>query len=160
GHVHLHVGDLNRAAAFFSEALGFDRTVWGYPGALFMGAGGYHHHLGTNLWAGPQAAPPSYDEAQLVEWTIDVPTRASLEAAVDSLEERDYEVAWEETAEFGLTAMARDPWGTAVRLRAAVTADQAKTGARSEPSKEAVTRASRTDASSADNNGADGPSAK
>ncbi len=57
GHVHLHVGDLAAASAFFSEALGFDRTVWEYPGALFFGADGYHHHLGTNIWAGTRAEP-------------------------------------------------------------------------------------------------------
>lgn len=47
GHVHLHVRDLAAAASFYSEALGFDRTVWQYPGALFLAADGYHHHLGT-----------------------------------------------------------------------------------------------------------------
>lgn len=48
GHVHLHVGDLARAGAFYGDALGFDRTTARYPGALFLGAGGYHHHVGTN----------------------------------------------------------------------------------------------------------------
>ena len=52
GHVHLHVGDIEQGAAFYSTALGFDRMVWSYPGALFLAAGGYHHHLGTNTWAG------------------------------------------------------------------------------------------------------------
>ena len=51
GHVHLKVGALEPARAFYAEALGFDTTVWSYPGALFFGAGGYHHHLGTNVWA-------------------------------------------------------------------------------------------------------------
>lgn len=117
GHVHLHVGDLSRAAAFFSDGLGFDRTVWGYPGALFLGAGGYHHHLGTNLWAGPRATRPPSDEAQLLEWTIDLPSEASLEAVVASLEASPYDVAWEETADVGLTAKTWDPWGTGLRLR-------------------------------------------
>jgi catechol 2,3-dioxygenase len=47
GHLHLHVADLDRAAEFYEEALGLSRTVWNYPGALFLAAGGYHHHLGT-----------------------------------------------------------------------------------------------------------------
>src|SRR5665213_3563681 len=55
GHVHLHVGEIAAGSAFFSGALGFDQTVWHYPGALFLGAGGYHHHLGTNTWAGAGA---------------------------------------------------------------------------------------------------------
>ena len=52
GHVHLHVGDLAAAEAFYAGALGFEVTVRGYPGALFVSAGGYHHHLGLNTWAG------------------------------------------------------------------------------------------------------------
>src|SRR5579862_6315144 len=70
GHVHLHVGDVAAASAFFSEALGFDRMVWQYPGALFLGADGYHHHLGANTWAGSGATPPAPADAQLLEWTI------------------------------------------------------------------------------------------
>src|SRR5690606_25373608 len=46
GHVHLHVGDLDRADGYYHRALGLDRVVWGYPGALFLSSGGYHHHLG------------------------------------------------------------------------------------------------------------------
>ena len=57
GHVHLHVGDLDEGAKFYHDALGFDKVVWGYPGALFLSAGGYHHHLGTNTWAA--GAPPA-----------------------------------------------------------------------------------------------------
>ena len=75
GHVHLHVGDIATASAFYSEAMGFDRTVWHYPGALFLSAGGYHHHLGTNTWAGP-APSPAPDEAQLLGWTVQLPERS------------------------------------------------------------------------------------
>ena len=46
GHVHLHVGDIDTASRFYHDALGLDRMVWSYPGALFLSAGGYHHHLG------------------------------------------------------------------------------------------------------------------
>ena len=112
GHVHLHVNDLAAAAAFYSEGLGLDRTVWEYPGALFLGAGGYHHHLGTNLWAGANAAPPTADEAQLLEWTIELPEAADVEAASVSLSRAAYAV---EPLESGFTT--RDPRGTAVRLR-------------------------------------------
>jgi catechol 2,3-dioxygenase len=112
GHVHLHVNDLAAAAAFYSEGLGFDRTVWGYPGALFLGAGGYHHHLGTNLWAGANAAPPAADEAQLLEWTIELPDAQDLEAASASLTRGGYSVE-----RLGSEFTTRDPWGTGVRLR-------------------------------------------
>ena len=73
GHVHLHVGDLDRAAAFYANGLGFDKTTWSYPGALFLGAGGYHHHVGVNTWAGAGAQPAGPDDARLLEWTLALP---------------------------------------------------------------------------------------
>lgn len=117
GHLHLHVGDLALAAGFYSEGLGFDRMVWGYPGALFLGAGGYHHHLGTNVWAGPGARRPGEDEAQLLEWTIELPDEASLNTAAESLQ-----LAGHAIERGGLSGggsfTTRDPWGTRARLRA------------------------------------------
>jgi catechol-2,3-dioxygenase len=77
GHVHLHVGDVAGASAFYHDALGFDRMVWSYPGALFMAAGGYHHHLGVNTWAAHQTAA-SDDDACLLEWRINLPGAADV----------------------------------------------------------------------------------
>lgn len=110
GHVHLHVGDLGRAEAFYHEALGFGKTVWSYPGALFLSAGGYHHHLGTNVWAAG-APPAGGDEAQLLEWTLVLPGPGDVEAAARSLEAAGYA-----TARDGEACLARDPWGTALRI--------------------------------------------
>ncbi len=115
GHVHLHVGDVGQAAAFYADALGFDRTVWHYPGALFLGAGGYHHHLGTNTWAGAGARPPAPDDARLLEWTIELPHTADVAAAGRSLADAGYAV----DAAAADAVIVRDPWGTAVRLRTA-----------------------------------------
>jgi len=126
GHVHLHVRDLGAGSAFYSEALGFDRTVWEYPGALFLGAGGYHHHLGTNIWAGPGAPPPAAEEAQLIEWTIELPDAASLSAAAKSLERAGYPASPDhDVAGSGPEIMIRDPWGTRARLRLARAASAA-----------------------------------
>ena len=111
GHVHLHVGDIARAGALFSDALGFDRMVWSYPGALFLAAGGYHHHLGTNVWAGRDARPTRDDEAGLIEWTIELPDAAGVDAAVKSLSDAGFDVRRE-----GDDALTRDPWGTGIRL--------------------------------------------
>src|SRR5579862_1285277 len=86
GHMHLHVGDLTSATAFYSDVLGLDRTVWHYPGALFFSAGGYHHHLGANTWAGRDARAPRADEARLLEWTLEVPDAAAVGAAAKNLE--------------------------------------------------------------------------
>ena len=113
GHVHLHVGDLQQARAFYSEALGFDVMTASYPGALFLGAGGYHHHLGTNVWAGEGARPTRPDEAGLVEWTIELPNEPSVQGAADSIAAAGYALT---RADNG--ALVTDPWGTAVRLHA------------------------------------------
>jgi catechol 2,3-dioxygenase len=111
GHVHLHVGDLAEAAAFYHEALGFDKVAWDYPGALFMSAGGYHHHLGTNTWAAG-APPASEDDARLLEWEMVLPDAASVAEAGASVERVGGTV---ERVTDG-SVLARDPWGTAVRL--------------------------------------------
>jgi catechol 2,3-dioxygenase len=116
GHVHLHVGDMERAAAFYSEALGFDRTVWSYPGALFLSAGGYHHHLGANTWAGTGARPAGEGDARLAEWTIELPDAASVQRVAESLEQAGHPAERD-----GADVVTRDPWGTQVRLRVAAT---------------------------------------
>lgn len=110
GHVHLHVGDLGRAAAFYHEALGFDPTVWDYPGALFLSAGGYHHHLGLNTWAA--GAPPAGEgDARLLDWTLVLPSDADVQAAGERLT-----AAGHPPDADGRVA---DPWGTSLRLSTA-----------------------------------------
>jgi catechol 2,3-dioxygenase len=112
GHVHLYVGDIEKAEAFYHDALGFDKVVWSYPGALFMSAGGYHHHLGTNTWA--RGAPAASDaDARLLEWEIIVPTRVDAKVAAEHVRAKGYPVK-EEDGEWILT----DPWGTNLRLMA------------------------------------------
>lgn len=110
GHVHLHVGDIKQAAAFYHEALGFDKIVWNYPGALFLSAGGYHHHLGTNNWAAG-APPAGDDDAQLLEWTLIVPTADDVTATARSLESAGQSAARDDDA-----LRTTDPWGTSLRI--------------------------------------------
>jgi catechol 2,3-dioxygenase len=110
GHVHLHVGNLRQAEAFYHRALGFDKTVWSYPGALFLSAGGYHHHLAANVWSPGPA--PSPDEARLLEWELLVALDADIAAVARSL--LDAAHVAEETAH---DVTATDPWGTRVRIR-------------------------------------------
>lgn len=109
GHVHLHVGDLPAAEAFYHRALGFDKTTWTYPGALFMSAGGYHHHLGTNTWS--SGAPSAEDQARLLSWDLEVPTAADATAAAESLM-----AAGHHAHAAGTSWEAADPWGTRVRI--------------------------------------------
>ena len=110
GHVHLHVGELDGARAFYHDGLGLDLMVWGYQGALFMSAGGYHHHLGTNIWAGDAGAAGA-DEARLLEWEVLLPGGTSITEAGSSLEAAGYPVSREAG-----DVVAADPWGTVVRL--------------------------------------------
>src|SRR5215210_4387892 len=109
GHLHLHLGDIDTASHFYHDALGLDRTVSSYPGALFLSAGGYHHHLGVNTWAG-RAAPASDDEARLLEWRMVLPTTGDTGAAADRLRTAGHDVA--ATSDGWL---ASDPWGTKLR---------------------------------------------
>ena len=110
GHVHLHVGDLATADAFYYRALGFDKTVWSYPGALFFSAGGYHHHLGTNTWSpGPSAGA---DEARLLEWELVVPERGQTNDVAERLRTGGYVV---DAAPEGVRTS--DPWGTQVYIK-------------------------------------------
>jgi catechol 2,3-dioxygenase len=71
GHVHLHVPHLDTAEAFYCGRIGFSPTVRGYPGALFDAAGGYHHHVGLNTWAGAGAPPPPENAVGLRGFTIE-----------------------------------------------------------------------------------------
>lgn len=109
GHVHLHVGRLEEAEAFYHRALGFDKTVWTYPGALFFSAGGYHHHLGTNTWS--EGGRPSEDHAQLLSWDIVVSDRERAAAAAASLETSGCVVERTDDA-----LVVADPWGTRLRV--------------------------------------------
>lgn len=118
GHVHLFVADLERAAAFYHAGLGLDKIVWSYPGALFLSAGGYHHHLGVNTWA-TGAVPAGSDEARLLEWEVFVPSVRDAAAAIASIVAAGGTV--EHSADGGV---ARDPWGTAVRVRGEGNDDQ------------------------------------
>jgi catechol 2,3-dioxygenase len=113
GHVHLNVGDLTAAEAFYSGALGFDVTVRGYPGALFVSAGGYHHHLGLNTWAGEGAPAPPAGTRGLRQFEIVLPNGASLAAEQDRLREAGFEPLDEDGG-----VRVTDPSGNSVLLRA------------------------------------------
>lgn len=112
GHVHLHVGELAEASAFYEAALGLEVTVRGYPGARFLSAGGYHHHLGINTWAGTAAIPPLDHEARLLDWELLLPAVDDVDAAVERLRAAGVAVGGG-----GGAATLRDPWHTHLTLR-------------------------------------------
>lgn len=73
GHIHLSVSSLAKAEKFYANVLGFAITTRSYPGALFLAAGGYHHHVGTNVWYTHNGAPAPSNAVGLIEFGIAVP---------------------------------------------------------------------------------------
>ena len=113
GHVHLQVSDIPAAERFYSGVLGFDVTVRGYPGALFVSAGGYHHHLGLNTWHSRGAAPPAPGAIGLRDFEIVLPSNEEVERVLERVNAAGIEVR-----EDGDGALVRDPSGNGVVLRA------------------------------------------
>jgi catechol 2,3-dioxygenase len=105
GHVHLHVGDLDAARAFYVDVIGFEAMA-SLPSALFLAAGGYHHHLGANTWRGQGVGPAPAGTVGLREWTmvLEPDALAALRARLAAAGLGD-----------GGDAVA-DPWGIRLRL--------------------------------------------
>jgi len=110
GHVHFHVTALGEAERFYHRALGFDKVVWSYSGALFFSAGGYHHHVGTNTWAAGSPAA-SRDDARLLEWELRLPSSRDIAAASDNAAKAGYRVGLD-----GDDRLITDSSGITVRL--------------------------------------------
>jgi catechol 2,3-dioxygenase len=85
GHVHLKVADLERALAFYCGVLGFEMTQRHGPGAAFVSAGGYHHHIGLNTWESRGGSPPPPGTTGLYHVAIRYPSRAALADALQRL---------------------------------------------------------------------------
>ncbi len=79
GHVHLNIRDIAEAEAFYSGIIGFEVMVRGYPGALFVAAGGSHHHIGLNTWNGEHAPAPPAGAAGLRSFDVVLPDAAALD---------------------------------------------------------------------------------
>jgi len=88
GHVHLHVADVEEALRFYHDLFGFD-VMGQVPGVGFVSAGGYHHHLGLNNWAGEGARPAPAGSAGLRRFTIELPTPRDLDDVARRLERGD-----------------------------------------------------------------------
>jgi catechol 2,3-dioxygenase len=86
GHVHLQVSGLAPADSFYHRLLGLDVTVRSYPGALFMSAGGYHHHIGANTWESHGGPPPPPGSAGLDSFDLVLPSEDAVKELADSAE--------------------------------------------------------------------------
>jgi catechol 2,3-dioxygenase len=109
GHVHLHVGDLERGLAFYREVIGFELMTFIPDAAAFVAAGGYHHHLGFNVWRGEGVPPVPEGRVGLRHWTVVLEDREEVAAVSERIREAGITP---EEREGGF--LVRDPWGIAV----------------------------------------------
>lgn len=116
GHVHLKVADLERAIAFYRDLLGFELTQRYGDQAAFLGAGGYHHHIGLNTWESRGATPPPPGHSGLYHAAFLYPDRPSLAAVVKRVLAAG--IALDGAADHGVSEALylRDPDGNGVEL--------------------------------------------
>ncbi len=116
GHVHLKVGDIERALAFYCGVLGFELTQRYGPDAAFVSAGGYHHHIGLNTWESRGGSPPPRGTTGLYHVAILYPTRADLAEAVRRVLKAG--IALEGASDHGVSEAIylRDPDGNSIEL--------------------------------------------
>ena len=110
GHVHLKVADIGEARTFFVDVLGFSVTAE-WHGALFVSAGGYHHHFGLNMWQSRGAGPAPASTAGLVSYTIVLPNADALARVVERLDSSGSSYSRD-----GAQVVLRDPWQNQVVL--------------------------------------------
>lgn len=118
GHVHLTVADLDRSLAFYRDLLGFEVTTRYGASAVFLSAGGYHHHIGLNTWAGKGVTPPPPGHSGLFHFAILFPTRKELATILKRLMDAGYPLTG--TADHGVSEALylNDPDGIGVELYA------------------------------------------
>jgi catechol 2,3-dioxygenase len=111
GHIHLHVGDLAAAERFYTEVIGFGRVMEMPRQAVFTSAGGYHHHVATNVWKGRGIPAAPEGAVGLASYTITVPTAADRDAIVGRARTAGVAVGGTADAPF-----VRDPSGNGIAL--------------------------------------------
>ncbi len=116
GHVHLKVSDIEKALQFYRDLLGFEVMQWYGNSAVFLSAGGYHHHIGLNTWYSKNAAPAPVHSAGLFHTAILYSTRKDLAAIVKRLLEANYPLTG--VADHGVSQAIylNDPDGNGVEL--------------------------------------------
>jgi catechol 2,3-dioxygenase len=114
GHVHLQVADVHATDDFYADVVGFDITAHYADQATFLSAGGYHHHLGANVWNSRGAGPPRPGSAALRHAEIVLPDRA----AIDEVAGRVADAGQDPVAADNGSVLVRDPSGNALSLRA------------------------------------------
>ncbi len=120
GHVHLRVADLDRAVGFYRDVLGFAVTAYGpdvgLPGAAFLAAGGYHHHIGLNTWSSEGGKPPPAGHTGLHHLAIVYPNLHELARAVRRLFDHGHPVDGAEDHGATVSVYLSDPDGNGIEL--------------------------------------------
>lgn len=116
GHIHLTVSDIDRAMAFYCDMLGFDVSARYGDSAVFLSAGGYHHHIGLNTWAGKGATPPPHGHTGMYHVAFLYPSRRELARVLKHLIDSGYPL--EGASDHGVSEAIylRDPDGNGVEL--------------------------------------------
>jgi len=116
GHVHLQVSDLRQAERFYHTGLGLDIMQRNFPGALFLAAGGYHHHLGVNIWNSRGSGSAAPNAVGLRSYAFQFPSEASWISVQKRLEASGYVIEGTIDHGYAVSAQARDEDGIAVEL--------------------------------------------
>jgi len=116
GHVHLKVANIDRALGFYRDTLGFEVTQWYGDDAVFLSAGGYHHHIGLNTWMSRNAEPASVHSAGLFHLAILYPERRDLALALKWLLDSNYPIDGASDHGVSEALYLRDPDGNGVEL--------------------------------------------
>jgi catechol 2,3-dioxygenase len=118
GHIHLTVSDLERSLKFYRDLLGFEVSAWYGDSAVFLSAGGYHHHIGLNTWAGKDAAPPPKGHTGLYHFAILLPSRKELAKVFKRLWEVNYPLEGASDHGVSESIYLQDPDGIGVEIYA------------------------------------------
>jgi catechol 2,3-dioxygenase len=118
GHVHLKVADIERALTFYRDLLGFEVTQWYGRDAVFLSAGGYHHHIGLNTWESKGAPPAPRNTAGLYHLAVLYPNRRELAKALKTLLDARYPLDGASDHGVSEALYLRDPDGNGVELYA------------------------------------------
>ena len=116
GHVHLKVSDIDRAESFYRDALGFETTTRYGNDAVFMSAGGYHHHIGLNTWHSKGAGPAPVNSAGLYHFAILYPNRRALALAVKRMLESGHSIDGASDHGVSEAIYMHDPDGNGIEL--------------------------------------------
>lgn len=116
GHIHLKVSDLNRSLAFYRDLLGFEETMRYGDQAVFLSAGGYHHHIGLNTWHSKGAPPADSEGVGLYHTAILYPTRKDLAVVLDRIRKSNYPLRGASDHGVSEALYLNDPDGNGVEL--------------------------------------------